>query len=128
MKTYRLHSCTGDRWGGEFCREPFRKLGITYNLSDRSASEIYRDSIAAINSGKVELLEETRCLNQLAALERRIARSGHESISHPAGQHDDCANSAMGALMLVTNGQAPMRISEAALASVRALMPDRPRW
>ena len=56
MKTYGLHSCVGDRWGGEFCREPFRKLGVAYNLSDRPASEIYRDSIASINSGKVEIL------------------------------------------------------------------------
>ena len=68
--------------------------------------------------GELSRLDLSRLTNQLAALERRVARSGHESISHPAGGHDDVANVAMGALLLVTSGPQPMKFSRAGLAMI----------
>ncbi len=100
LKPTECAKVTGDRYAGEFAREPFRKAGIGYDLSDRSASDIFRDSLASLNSGKVELLDHPRLVAELTALERRTSRGGRDSIGHPPTGHDDVAVAACGALLL----------------------------
>ena len=116
LKTYHCTRVTGDRYGGEFCREPFRKAGIQYDLSDRSKSDIYRDCLPLLNSGKVELLDQPRLVAELCGLERRTARGGKDSIDHAPGAHDDLANSAAGALLLASGKAGPIVITDAVLA------------
>jgi hypothetical protein len=55
LKSYHCHKVTGDRYGGEFPREQFRKRGITYNVSERVKSDIYVDFLPLLNSGRVML-------------------------------------------------------------------------
>ena len=74
LQAYRVDKVTGDHWGGEFVREPFRSHGITDELSEKPKSDIYRDALALLNSGKVELLDLPRLAAQLCSLERRVAR------------------------------------------------------
>jgi hypothetical protein len=40
LKSYHVTSVTGDRWGGEFVREPFREHGIRYDLCDRPTARL----------------------------------------------------------------------------------------
>lgn len=100
LKMYGITEITGDRWGGEFVREPFRKQGITYNLSEQPKSEIYQNVLPLLNSRRVTLLDLPRLVAQLCGLERRTARSGRDSIDHAPGAHDDIANAVAGALLL----------------------------
>jgi hypothetical protein len=102
-----VSTVVGDRYGGEFPREVFRKFGMTYQVADRPRSDLYRDALPLFNSGRVELLDHARLGAQLACLERRTSRSGRDSIAEPAGQHDDVANAACGAIVLA--GQASAR-------------------
>jgi hypothetical protein len=102
LKRYHLSSVRGDRYGGEFPRELFRKHGITYELSDKPKSDIYRELLPLINSGRIELLDNRPLVAQLCSLERRTARGGKDSIDHPPKQHDDVINSAAGALLLAS--------------------------
>jgi hypothetical protein len=111
LKAYGIHRVTGDRYGGEWPREQFRKLGINYELSDSPASDLYVNLLPLINSGRISLLDNTRLLNQLISLERRTARSGKDSISHPPGGHDDLANSVAGAANLASTHR-PLRFSQ----------------
>ncbi len=101
LKSYRITAVTGDRYAGEWPREQFRKNGITYNLSEKNKSEIYRDSLPQFNSGRVELLDIPRLTSQLLNLERRTGWGGRDSIDHGPGAHDDAANSVCGVLHLV---------------------------
>ena len=67
-------------------------------------SDLYRDLLLLINSGKVRLLDNKRFVNQLRGLERTITRSDNDSIGHaktPSAQ-DDVANAVAGALLLTT--------------------------
>jgi hypothetical protein len=123
LKAYRVSAVTGDHWGGEFVRQPFRLHGIRYAVSEQVKSDLYRDLLPALNSGKVELLDNPRLVAQLCALERKTARSGRDSIDHPPGGHDDLCNCVAGAIALATSGVGPLVIPPAALA--RAKMPDR---
>lgn len=100
LRRYRIETVTGDRYAGEFPREMFRNHGIRYDPAAQPKSDIYRDVLPLFNSGKVELLEHARLVNQLANLERRTARGGRDSIDHAPRAHDDLANAAAGAVLL----------------------------
>jgi hypothetical protein len=91
---------TGDRYAGEWPREQFAKHGIAYMPSERTKSDIYRDVLPLLTSGRVELLDDARLIGQLGGLERRTARGGRDSIDHAPGGHDDVANSASGAIVV----------------------------
>ena len=118
----------GDRYAGEWVREQFRSNGITYALAEQSKSDIYRDTLPLINSGKVELLDLPKLSAQFCGLERRTARGGRDSIDHAPNAHDDVANAAAGALLLAAAGRQPMRISPEALARVSVPVPGTDGW
>jgi hypothetical protein len=102
LKAYRIAEVVGDKYGGEWPSEQFRKYGITYRPADAPKSAIYREFGAIVNSGRVELPDDPRLCGQLAALERRSGRSGRETIDHPPGSHDDVANAVAGAVVHVS--------------------------
>jgi hypothetical protein len=103
LNSYSIRKVTGDHWGGEFVREPFRLQGITYELAEQPKSDYYRDLLPLINSGNVQLINNPRLISQLCSLERRTARSGKDSIDHTKGGHDDIANAAALAIVSASN-------------------------
>jgi hypothetical protein len=120
LKAYRISKVRGDRYAGEWPREQFRKHGIGYEPADRPKSDLYRDCLPLINSGRVVLLDHSKLVNQFCSLERRTARSGRDSIDHAPGAHDDVANCIAGVLVeLGTNTKgAYARALAAAMADV----------
>jgi hypothetical protein len=100
LKTYRVHRVTGDRYAGEWPRERLKVHGIGYDVAEKPKSDLYRDLLPLLNSGRVELLDQPRLVAQICGLERRTARGGRDSIDHGPGQHDDLANAVAGAVVL----------------------------
>ena len=100
LKIYRICKVSGDRYGGEWPRERFRLAGIEFQTAAKPKSDIYRDMLPLLNSGRVELLDLPRLSTQLCALERRTARGGKDSIDHAPGAHDDIVNAVAGAITL----------------------------
>ena len=121
LHDYHVHNVVGDHWGGEFCAERFTKSGIRYDTSDRIKSDIYKELLPLLNSGRVELLEHKRLVAQLCALERQTSRGGRDSIDHPrgAGCHDDVINAAAGALVLASAGKRKVVITEAMVTAAK---------
>jgi len=115
LKTYRLFRVEGDRYAGEWPRERFSEAGVSYALAERPKSDLYREALPLLNSGRVELLDHPRLAAQLAGLERRTARGGKDSIDHRPGSHDDLGNAAAGALVLAATEAAPALIRAADL-------------
>jgi hypothetical protein len=101
LKDYGISRVTGDRFGGEWCREPFRRRGIEYQLSEAPKSELYLALVPALNSGRIALLDDDRVVDQLVGLERRTARGGRDSVDHAPGGHDDVANAIAGVVYLL---------------------------
>jgi hypothetical protein len=66
-KSYRCFEVFGDDYSGGFVKELFRTQGVAYRKSIRTKSEIFLDLLPMINSGRVELLDDTRLLQQLVA-------------------------------------------------------------
>ena len=50
IRSYRCTKVYGDRYGGEWPREQFRKHGVNYEPSEKPKSELYRDLLPLINA------------------------------------------------------------------------------
>jgi hypothetical protein len=103
---YDIHEVTGDRWAGGFPPESFSKCNVEYRQSEKPKSDLYRDLLPLLNSGRCELLDNARLISQLCGLERRVARGGKDSIDHAPSRalnssegRDDVSNAAAGALV-----------------------------
>jgi hypothetical protein len=110
LRRYGVDTVVGDAYAGLWVREPFRNHRIDYQLADLTRSAAYLTLLPAINSGKIELLDDRRLISQLCSLERRVARSGKDSVDHPRGGHDDVINAA--ALALVGAALTPKSSAE----------------
>jgi hypothetical protein len=102
LKSYRVGRVYGDRFAGEWCRQPFREAGVAYEISAQ-----YTNFLPLLNSGRVRLLDHQRLIGQLCSLERRTSRGGRDSIDHPQGAHDDVCNSVAGVAALARRGSYP---------------------
>jgi hypothetical protein len=109
VKTYRIRSVVGDRFGGEWVREQFSRHGISYKPAERTKSGLYAELLPLLNSSQVELLDNPRLLAKIGSLERRTARGGRDSIDHGPGGHDDVANAVAGALAELSVPNFPSR-------------------
>ena len=129
LRAYRVATVIGDRYAGEWVREPFRRHGIDYQLSEASKSDIYRDALPLFNAGRAQLLDLKRLVNQLCSLERRTARGGRDLIDHPQhpGAHDDLANAVCGAFVMLERDRRPQLISVVDVVGVDGLPPPLPR-
>ncbi len=105
LRAYGIRTVTGDRYGGVWVEDAFRRHGVDYHASEETKSQIYVRLVPLVNTGKVQLLDSTVLLAQASGLERRVSRgSGQETVDHGPHAHDDLVNAAAGALVLVGGG------------------------
>lgn len=109
LAAYGVREVCGDRYGGEWPRDAFKKHGINYKLADHSKSELYREFLPMLNSGTADLLDLPVLTSQLVGLERRVARGGRESIDHGPNLHDDVANAVAGVMCRFAQRYEPPR-------------------
>jgi hypothetical protein len=107
LQSYRVSRVSGDRYAGEWPREQFRKLGITYEVAEQPKSALYQALLPLLNSRKIELLDDARLINQLCGLERRCARGGRDSIDHAPNAKDDVCNAVAGVAAIAKRGSYP---------------------
>ena len=107
-RSYGITTVWGDRYGGVWPRERFKVHGIRYEVVEQTKSDLYQAVLPLLTGQRAELLDEPRLITQLCALERLTSRAGRDSISHPPSGHDDVANAAAGALVLVGTRGTPM--------------------
>jgi hypothetical protein len=100
LKDYKVRSIQGDRYAGEWVVEQMGRVGITYEPSELTKSEIYQELLPLLNSRIVALLDNERLQRQLLGLERRTSRAGRDAIDHPRGARDDLANAVAGAIVM----------------------------
>jgi hypothetical protein len=95
LREYGCPSVWGDKYAGETFVQDFARHGISYHVSQASTSQLYEAFEPLLNARDVILLEVPILEQQLLGL---LWRGGR--IDHPAGEHDDWANAAVGALLL----------------------------
>ncbi len=112
IKSYSLTAVSGDRWAKGLVSDKFFESGIQYHFTDRTTSQFYGQIPAMLTSGAVRLLDSERLVRQVASLRRKLGSQGQEQVTHPGKAHDDCANSAAVALVLVRQPGAPQTVEE----------------
>jgi hypothetical protein len=100
LKVFRISRVVGDAYAGQTFRADFEAEGISYATSDQTKSELYEAFEPKLNAGEVELLDDGKLQEQLLTLVWRGAK-----IDHLAGDHDDFANAACGAIVLAAADQ-----------------------
>ena len=69
-------------------------------MASRTKSELFRDLLPLLNSGRIVLPRNDRLHGQIVGLERRTRAIGRDTIAHPDRGHDDVANAVAGAAAL----------------------------
>jgi hypothetical protein len=96
LKNYGIDKAVGDRYAGVWPVEQFARFNVRYEQNAAPKSDLYRDLLPLINSGRIDLLDHPKLINQIVGLERRTARGGRDSIDHAPGAHDDLVNAVAG--------------------------------
>ncbi len=97
---YRVSRVIGDRYAGEFPRELFRKHGIAYDLAKQTKSELFRDLLPLLNSGRIVLPHNDRLLRlsvapaRLAGTPSRIPTAATMTWQMPSPARQRSPNSA----------------------------------
>jgi hypothetical protein len=131
--SYGVHTVRGDDYGADLVVAAFRRHGIAYrnlrlgdadgNQGKLNRSEIYLNAVGLFTAARVRLPDSPRLVHQLISLERRASRSGHDTVDHPPGGHDDLANAACGCLVALAGRSAPLILQPNQLARICALPP-----
>jgi hypothetical protein len=113
VKVYGLIGIVGDHYAGEWPKAEFAKNSITYELSEKTKSEIYLATIPLLTSKRIELLDSEKMKTEFRRLERRRGRSGKDTIDHPPRGSDDIANSIAGVICLASEHAGQLIMPEA---------------
>ena len=100
LANYKVKRVSGDKYGGEWPAEQFKKFGVVYEPAERTASQQFLELLPLISAKRVGLLDHKRALDQLLGLERRTGfGTGRDAIGHPPNCHDDIAVAVAGAVL-----------------------------
>ena len=99
VKQYRVGSVVGDNFSGEWVAGAWRKHSVTYvKIRTDEDPRFISKCLPLFTRGLVSLPDHARLLKELRLLERRVHRSGKDSVDHGRGGHDDYANCCCGVL------------------------------
>ena len=109
-KQYNIWEITQDRHAIGWIEADLKPYDIRVKASDKTKSDIYEYFAVLMNKNEVELLDSPRLKSQVVGLQRILKSGGLVKIDHYTGGHDDCINSAAGALVLASEkgGYTPM--------------------
>tara|TARA_R110001592_G_scaffold44411_1_gene142956 strand:- start:1002 stop:2462 length:1461 start_codon:yes stop_codon:yes gene_type:complete len=108
LKDYRITTIFGDRYAADWPVQEYKKYGIVLKPSKLNRSELYLETLPALQTGGVQLPPDDRMVSQFCNLERRTGSSGRDTIDHPRGGHDDRANAIAGAFFVTAKSMGEM--------------------
>ena len=76
-------------------------VDIAAAMAEQPKSALYLEALPAFTRGQISIPDYAPLIRELRLLERRVSRSGKDSVDHPRGGSDDYANAALGAVSLV---------------------------
>ncbi len=104
-REYRVTRVRGDHYAGQTFARDFQGAGLRYDVSKLSKHQLYEAFEPLLNGGRVRLLDVPLLEQQLLGLGWRGGK-----IDHPAGEHDDWANAAVGALVMAQGASSTFSI------------------
>jgi hypothetical protein len=102
-KQFKILDIVGDNYAKMWPQQAWNNTGMTYTVSDLTASELYAEAEPLFMRGLVALPDHPVLTRELRLLERRPGNLAREAIGHPRGSHDDLANATAGVLRILSN-------------------------
>jgi hypothetical protein len=102
-KQFKITDIVGDNYAKMWPQQAWNNTGVTYTVSDLTASELYAEAEPLFMRGVVALPDDPVLSRELRLLERRPGNLAREAIGHPRGSHDDLANATAGVLRILSN-------------------------
>jgi hypothetical protein len=100
MRSYRVHKVITDKYASTWPVEQFSRFHVGAEQSADPKGTLYINLLPFLNSGRVELLDEPRGINQICALERSTGRGRGDTVDHPPNGFDDVANAIAGVVSI----------------------------
>jgi hypothetical protein len=97
-KEYRIGTVIGDNYAAQWTAGAWSRTGVSYVRGDIPKSQIYLEVLPCFTRELVSLPDHQKLLRELRLLERRVHRSGKDTVDHGKTGHDDYANSCCGVL------------------------------
>jgi hypothetical protein len=119
LRVYGITSAYSDNYAAQWPVTAFARHGVAVMKCPLTASELYMHSVPAWTASRVQMLDNDRAVDQLAALKRKLGQGGRETIEHPRGAHDDLANVIAGVIWRLTPAQAAVPMVGAKLYNLR---------
>ncbi|MEX0405533.1 terminase [Aquibium sp. LZ166] len=108
---YGVSHLTGDAYAGNWVSEAFNKAGVRYHTSRLNKSQLYLEAVQHFARRAITIPNYAPLIRELRLLERRVSRSGRDSVDHPQNGSDDMANALVGCLYQSTlNRPVPARM------------------
>ncbi len=95
---YGCQSVMGDNYAGHWVSEAFNKAGARYYTCPLPKSKLYLEATPHFARRKITIPNHPALIRELRLLERRVSRSGRDSVDHPQNGSDDLANALAGFL------------------------------
>lgn len=112
LTSYGINKVWLDKYAGSWPTDEFARHGIEGLAADQARTGLYLDTLAALNSDRVQLPPDTKMLNQFTNLERRTSRNGRETVDHPPGSHDDRCNAVAGLVSHLSAKRTARKLTE----------------
>jgi hypothetical protein len=109
LRAYGVARVWGDNFGAEWVASAFRSNSVQYWKCPIPKSQIYLEVAPAFNRHLIEIPDIPKLTRELRLLERRVHRSGRDSVDHgtAANDHDDYANAMCGAALMTLQPREP---------------------
>ena len=125
LREFNCTRVSGDNYAGRTFAGLFRRLGITYHVSEMKRSDIYRNFLPLVNGKLCQLPINDVLKKQLLSLDRRSLASGKEIIDHPKDAHDDVANAVAGVVVIADRYRKESKMVEEGPSSTEELFLER---
>jgi len=92
FKPYGVRSAIADQYGSGVAKALYNRDGFYLRDAPMTRSEAYLGLLPLLSQGVVELPPLAVLRSELLGLQRRVARTGRDSVDHGRHSHDDLAN------------------------------------
>jgi Terminase large subunit, T4likevirus-type, N-terminal len=99
-KRFGCAEVVGDNYAGNWVSQAFADADMGYRKCELNKSQLYLEGLPFCNQGRIVIPAHDLLVKELRWLERRVSRSGKDSVDHPPSCTDDVANALFGAIWL----------------------------
>jgi hypothetical protein len=102
-RDFGIDRVVGDQYAGQWVASAFKDAGCEYQAAPMPKSGLYLEGLPLFMRGLVSIPDHGKLIKEMRLLERRVQRSGKDSVDHGPSGSDDHANVLFGAMYIASH-------------------------